>query len=133
MKTFSLRLLSATEQERIDDVCSFVGEDTSGSFGILAGHTRTMTSLLFGLARFRRDGEDWQYLALPGGLLYFFGSRLQIFTRHYLIDSDYGRISEQLQRQLLEEERSLHDMKESLRRMEESVLRRLWEVTRGFK
>ena len=133
MKTFSLRLLSATEQKRIDDVRSFVGEDASGSFGILAGHSRTMTSLLFGLARFCRDGEDWQYLALPGGLLYFFDNRLQILTRHYLIDNDYERISEQLQRQLLEEERSLHDMKESLRRMEESVLRRLWEVTRGFK
>ncbi|MGL6159167.1 F0F1 ATP synthase subunit epsilon [Microbulbifer sp.] len=130
MKTFSLELLSATEQQRIDGVISFVGEDASGSFGILAGHMRTMTALVFGLARFRRGGKGWQYLALPGGLLYFFDNQLQICARRYLIDSDYERISGLLQQQLLAEERDLHAMKESLRRMEESILRRLWEVGR---
>ncbi|WP_193164222.1 F0F1 ATP synthase subunit epsilon [Microbulbifer hainanensis] len=132
MNTFSLLLLSATEQKRIEGVSSFVGEDASGSFGILAGHTRTMTALLFGLARFRRKGEAWEYLALPGGLLYFLDNRLQICTRHYLIDRDYERISELLQQQLMAEEQSLHDTKESLRRLEESILRRLWEAGRGF-
>ncbi|WP_308367412.1 MULTISPECIES: hypothetical protein [unclassified Microbulbifer] len=130
MKTFSLQLLSATEQQRIDGVTSFVGEDASGSFGILAGHMRTMTALVFGLARFRRAEEGWQYLALPGGLLYFLDNQLQICARRYLIDSDYERISGLLQQQLLAEERGLHAMKESLRRMEESILRRLWEVGR---
>nr|WP_246394546.1 F0F1 ATP synthase subunit epsilon [Microbulbifer rhizosphaerae] len=122
--------MSATEQRRIDGVTSFVGEDASGSFGILAGHMRTMTALVFGLARFRRVEEGWQYLALPGGLLYFLDDQLQICARRYLIDSDYERISGLLQQQLLAEERDLHEMKESLRRMEESILRRLWEVGR---
>ena len=133
MNTFSLLLLSATEQQRIEGVSSFVGEDASGSFGMMAGHARAMTALVFGLARFRREGDTWEYLALPGGLLYFLDNRLQICTRHYLIDRDYERISELLQRQLLAEERSLHDMKESLRRLEESILRRLWEAGRGFR
>ncbi len=122
MKTCSLQLLSATEQQQIDGVTSFVGEDASGSFGILAGHARCITTLVFGLARFRRGEKDWQYLALPGGLLYFVDNRLQICTRHFLIDSDYERISELLQQQLLVEEQSLYEMKESLRRMEESLL-----------
>lgn len=130
MKTFSLQLLSAIEQQQIDGVTSFVGEDASGSFGILAGHARSITSLVFGLARFRRDEEEWQYLALPGGLLYFVDNRLQICTRHFLIDSDYERISELLQQQLVAEEQDLMEMKESLQRMEESLLRRLWEAGR---
>ncbi|WP_323844206.1 F0F1 ATP synthase subunit epsilon [Microbulbifer magnicolonia] len=130
MKTFSLLLLSATEQQQIDGVTSFVGEDASGSFGILAGHRRSMTALVFGLARFRRGEENWQYLALPGGLLYFLDNRLQICTRHFLIDSDYERIAQMLQRQLLVEEQSLQAMKESLRRMEESLMRRLWQAGR---
>lgn len=131
MNTFTLELLAATEQQRIDGVVSFVGEDASGSFGLMAGHERSLTVLLFGLARFRRVDNGWQYLALPGGLLYFVDNHLQICTRHYLIDSDYERISMTLQQQLLAEERELHKIKEGLRRMEESVLRRLWELGRS--
>ncbi|WP_226661550.1 F0F1 ATP synthase subunit epsilon [Microbulbifer aggregans] len=130
MNRFSLELLSATEQQRFDGVTSFVGEDNSGSFGILAGHTRTIAPLLFGLARFRCGSTPWQYLALPGGLLYFLDNRLQIFTRRFLIDADYERISTLLQQQLLAEEQRLVETKESLARMEESMLRRLWELSR---
>ena len=38
-------------------MASFIGEDDSGSFGILAGHARMMTMLGFGLARFRAGGR----------------------------------------------------------------------------
>ncbi|SDK18900.1 F0F1 ATP synthase subunit epsilon [Microbulbifer yueqingensis] len=130
MRGFSLELLSATGQRRMDGVVSFVGEDASGSFGILAGHVRSMTSLLFGLARFRCASEEWQYLAVPGGLLYFVDNHLQICCRRFLVDSDYERISTLLQQQLLSEEQALREMKESLRRMEESVLKRLWDISR---
>ncbi|WP_237056364.1 F0F1 ATP synthase subunit epsilon [Microbulbifer sediminum] len=130
MTYFRLELLSAAEERHVDNVISFVGEDDSGSFGILAGHGRCITSLVFGLARFRCDGEGWQYLAVPGGVLYFLDSRLQICTRHFLVDNDYGRISELLQRKLLAEEEQQREMKESLRRLEEALLRRLWEAGR---
>ena len=131
MNTFSLHLLSATEQKEVHGVTSFVGEDASGSFGIQAGHARSMTSLVFGLARYRCGDEAWQYLALPGGLLYFVENHLSICTRHYLVDRDYSRISRLLQEQLLVEEQGLRETKRSLRRLEESVLRRLYEIGRG--
>lgn len=54
-----MHLQSATQYERVDDVTSFVGEDGSGSFGILAGHARAMTLLSFGLARFRIGNDLW--------------------------------------------------------------------------
>lgn len=130
MKTFILNLQDATRSETIDGVVSFVGEDTSGSFGILAGHVRAMTSLIFGLARFRTGDGAWQYLALPGALLYFRDNVLTVNTRRYLLGDDYMRISQALQQELLEEEEKLRAVKESLRHMEEALLKRLWEMGR---
>lgn len=128
MRTFVLHLQDATRHERIERVSSFVGEDDSGSFGLLAGHARFMTSLIFGLARFCIEGGAWQYLAVPGALLYFVDNELTISTRRYLRDADYERISTALSEQLLAEEENLRGMKEQLRRMEQEMLRRLWQM-----
>lgn len=131
MSSFTLALHDATRAEHIAGVTSFVGEDASGSFGILAGHERMMTSLVIGLARFRSDRDAWQYLAVPGALLYFQGNVLTVSTRRYLIDDDYMRISQALQDQLLAEEQALQTMKRSLHQMEEAVLKRLWSLGRA--
>ena len=66
-----------------------VGEDASGSFGLWAHHERFMTALVFGLARYRRTGEPWQYLALPGALAYFLDNNIHSARRY--IRSDYNR------------------------------------------
>ena len=124
------QLQSATRQLTIESLRSFVGEDSSGRFGILAGHERFMTTLVFGLCRFQVQDQPWQYLALPGGALYVHDNELQLATRHFLIDSDYQAISERLQQQLFEEEAHLHDLKEHLRHMEEHMFRRLWQLRR---
>ena len=130
MKTFTLRLQDATHAQEITGVTSFVGEDASGSFGVLADHARMMTSLIIGLARFRIGEQAWQYLALPQAVLYFHNNLLTLSTRHYLLDDDYMRISSALQQQLLAEEEKLHTMKASLHHMEEEVLKRLWQMGR---
>jgi F-type H+-transporting ATPase subunit epsilon len=115
----------------VDGVAAFVGEDASGSFGILAGHARFMTCLALGLARFRKAQGSWQYLALPGGLLYFRDDVLTLSTRHYLVDADYRRVSAAMQEQVLAEEERLHDIKVSLQGMEEQLFRRLWQLGRS--
>lgn len=130
MKSFTLRLQDATHSEEIAGVTSFVGEDTSGSFGILAGHARMASLLIMGLARYRIGEDKWHYLALPGAVLHFHDDVLTLSTRRYLQDDDYMRISQALQQQLLAEEEKLHVMKASLHRMEEAVLKRLWEMGR---
>ena len=66
MNSFVMNLYDATNELIVEDVSTFVGMDASGSFGIQANHDRFMTTLVFGLARFRQQSEDWQYLALPG-------------------------------------------------------------------
>ena len=128
MKTFVLRVLDSGGQKEFTDVVSFVGEDASGSFGILAGHERLIASLLTGLARFRTASSDWQYVAVPGAILYFDEDVLSVCTRRCLIGDDYERISAALREQILAEESKMAAMKQNLHRMEEEVFRRLWEL-----
>lgn len=131
MKSITVLLQDVIHKEQYKDVVSFVGEDQSGSFGILADHERFMTSLAMGLCRFKTLQNDWLYVATAGALIYFQDNRLCLTTRHFLIDNDYGRISTALAEKILEEETRLHDQKQSLRQMEEEVLKRLWELRRS--
>jgi F-type H+-transporting ATPase subunit epsilon len=130
MSAFILHLQSATQYERID-ATSFVGEDASGSFGLLPGHARFMTVLAFGLARFRRGSGSWEFLALPGGLVYFTGNQLWLNTRRYLRGQDSARIHAALEQQFAAEENELRAVKQSLQRLEQEMLKRLLEIQRG--
>jgi F-type H+-transporting ATPase subunit epsilon len=125
-----MELASATRWTRIEDVSSFVGEDASGSFGILAGHAPLVACLSFGLARFRIGDGDWEYLALPGGVLHFRDGTLRILTRRYLRDSNYERISAGLRDQLAAEEVDLRTLRLSAQRLEEAMITRLWSLQR---
>jgi len=131
MRVFTLHLQSATQYERFDDAVSFVGEDASGSFGLLARHARFMTELSFGLARFRTGHGSWEYLALPGGLVYFTGNELYLSTRRYLRGQEYERLQAVLEMQFAAEEGELRVMKHSLQHLEREMLKRLVELQRG--
>ncbi|MGM0541367.1 MAG: F0F1 ATP synthase subunit epsilon [Pseudomonadota bacterium] len=128
--TLTLLIQDTTHSETYRGITSFVGEDSSGSFGLLPGHTRMMTSLVMGLSRFKVGTQKWQYIAATRALLYFDQNRLVLSARHFIIDSDYVRISTLLEEQLLEEERLLSQQNQSLRRMEEGVLKGLWDMSR---
>lgn len=130
MNTFVLHLQSGTQYERIDDAVSFIAADESGGFGILAGHARTMTSLATGLARFRTVDGAWQFLALPGAVLYFVDNQLYINTRRYLYDPDYKRVSMAWREELRADEEKLRAVTESMNRLEDEMLKRLWNLQR---
>ena len=87
-----------------------------------------MTALEFGLARYRTGATDWQYLALPGGILRVAAGEVWLFTRRYLEDSDYRRLGGEIARQLRAEEAALRETHVSLQQMEQQLLRRLWEL-----
>ncbi len=131
MNAFVLHLQSATQYERIVGVTSFAGQDASGGFGILAGHERMMSLLTFGLARFRAGEESWQYLAVPGALVYFLDNQLYLNTRRYVRGGDYEAVRATLRKQFQAEERELHVMRQSLQRLEEEMFKRLLEMNRG--
>ncbi|HYW93036.1 MAG TPA: F0F1 ATP synthase subunit epsilon [Gammaproteobacteria bacterium] len=130
MNGFRLELHGATERRAFEAVESFIGEDASGSFGILPGHERLVTALVFGLASFRPAGGDWQYLATTGGTLYFADGALRIATRRFLVEPDYAAVSAALERQLATEEAELRRVRDSLHRLEEGMYRRLERLQR---
>jgi F-type H+-transporting ATPase subunit epsilon len=131
MKSFVLHLQDATRHERIEQVVSFVGQDDSGLFGILADHARMMTVLAFGLARYRTTDDRWHFLAVPRALLYCVDNNVYLSTRRYIHDDEYDRISQALEEQLVAEETELRSIKESVQRLEEEMFKRLWRLGRG--
>ncbi|MCL9682866.1 F0F1 ATP synthase subunit epsilon [Legionella maioricensis] len=130
MEPFTIHLQSATQYEQIDTVVSFVGEDASGQFGILANHARMMTCLKFGLAWFRDEHNETDYLAVPGAVVYFNKNQLYIVTRHYVRHKEYQAIHSALEKELQFEEENLLSIKDSLHRLDEAMLKRLWELKR---
>lgn len=131
MSGFTLLLQDAEQVERFDRVSSFVGEDASGSFGILPNHGRFLTILGFGLARFRHADGQWRFIAIPGAVLSFAGNELVISTRRYLLDTDHRRIGKALDKELRREEEDLSAIRENLRRLEKEMLKSLWSLERG--
>ena len=129
--SFLLHLQSATRYERIEAVTSFVGQDASGSFGILPGRAGFMTILSFGLARFRVADGPWKFIACPGAVLSFEHNALCLNTRRYLVDDDYGRISGLLVGKLTEEEHAPKAVKDNIRQLEQELLRRLHQLNRS--
>ena len=131
MKPFQLHLMGMTRSEVIPDIVRFTGRDAAGSFGILANASRRITVLVFGLARVLNASEKTEYLALPGGLLYFSENELRIATTDFVRGSALEEISAALDRQLREKESELREIRQSLHRLDEEILKRMYELTRS--
>jgi F-type H+-transporting ATPase subunit epsilon len=130
MNSFVLNLFATDQAQRLEGVTAFVGEDASGSFGIQAHHARFMTTLIFGLARFKQAKKEWQYVAVPSAVLYFNDNALTITTQHFLLDSNLEHISLLLQQQWDNQENEVQAKRESLKRMEQALLKRLMSLKR---
>ena len=130
MQLFTLHLQDSTKYERVEDVVSFVGQDKTGKFGLMANHGRIITTLNFGLAKYKIEGENWTYIALPGGVLHFVNNALYISTRQFLVDEDYDRICDELENQIRREEVKTRSVRQSLYKMEREMFKRLGNLGR---
>lgn len=130
MIPFTLHLQAATKYEKVDNVTSFVGRDPAGQFGLMANHERLITTLVFGLVKYKTNSDLWVYIALPGGVLHFINNELFISTRQYFIDENYERISDVLEKNIRSEESKVKNIRQSLHKMEHEMFKRLWEVGR---
>jgi F-type H+-transporting ATPase subunit epsilon len=128
MSGFTLHLQSATQYARVEGVESFVARDVSGAFGLLARAERMMTVLAFGLARYRREGGEWRYLALPGGLAYFVDGELYLSTRRYVEGADWRSVAAAVDSTLQAEDSAMRTLKQSVTRLEREMVRRLWRL-----
>jgi len=126
VRTFAIELISQKRGERIESVVSFVGTDGSGSFGILSGREPLATTLSWGLCSLRTaQSHARQYLAMPGGVLYFAQDVLHLCARLYLRDDDPERIVERLAGEMRAEEESSRAMHALLRDLDRELVRRL--------
>lgn len=130
MNRFRVRLLAGDRGETIDDVVGFVGEDASGSFGLLAHHARFITVLGFGLARLTLADGRRRFVGLPGGVAHFADNELRLATRHYLLGDDAAEIGHALARQMEAEEQALAQILRKLRLLEAGMLQRLARLDR---
>ena len=129
MKTFALELYSTDARTRIENAQAFVGADASGSFGILAGREPLATALVWGLCSLRTsDRARRQYVALPGGVLYFADDLLRVCAQRFLVDEDPQRIVAQLTREMHAERDVTRDMHALLRKLDDELLTRLLEA-----
>ena len=128
MASFKVYLLSATQNENIEKVVSFIGADSSGKFGILAHHIRLISCLTYGLATLRYETNEIEYLAIPSGLLYFINNELYIITRHYVRSKNYQDIVNALDQRLHDEEKKLHHIKESIHQLDKQMVKNLLEL-----
>ncbi len=94
-------------------------------------HSRMMSLLTFGLARFRVAGQEWEYVAVPGALAYFVDGQLHLSTRRYLRGKALDKMTAALRQELQAEEDALRETRQSIKRLEEEMLKRLWNLSRG--
>lgn len=132
MNAFSLHLLSAYRTDHFDDVVSFTGKGEDGQFGILPNAERRVYTLSFGLARFRHDNGRTEYLALPGGVLYFRYNGLFIATRNYVRSDVFQEINGILEKRMKEEEASVVEIRRNLHEIDQEFLRRLSKLDSGW-
>ena len=131
MKTFQLHLMSPKREEWVRDVVSFTGRDPSGSFNILADASRRMTALVFGLAQFKDEKGKIEYLALPGGVLYFRKNELCLATTNYARDADYETVTAALEKDVRKAETEILETKRSIQRLDEEILKRMLHMKLG--
>ena len=130
MSDFVLHLHDLHRNQRIEGVRSFVGRDSSGSFGVQAGHEYLVTCLQAGLARYRDANEQWHYIAQPGAVLVFDGQALHLATSEYLCSDDREAVIARLEMQWAEQARQSGLALRTRQQLEQNLARRLWEMNR---
>jgi len=130
MKHFALSILDSRGNDHFAEVRQFIGADTSGSFGILAGHIHLVAVLDYGLARFCDNKGVWRYLALPGGVLRFIDNRLTICTVRYFLGDDRDRICKLMADELSKADSEIHSSRATMAEIERSLLQRIVELSK---
>ncbi len=70
-------------------------EDASGSFGVLPGHARFLTSLAFSILRFERGDGTVGYCAVRRGILQVNpGDEVLVATREAVVGTDLARLTD---------------------------------------
>lgn len=128
MNTFILHLLDSQNSLQFENVKQFIGADSSGSFGVLPGHTKMVAILRYGLARFIDESGTWRYLSLPGGVITFNNNELTLVTVQCFLGEDKTSICQRLTDEMAAADSDIHRAMATLSEIENSLLRRLGDL-----
>jgi F-type H+-transporting ATPase subunit epsilon len=131
MRTFSVNIYSSNLTEQFNDITAFYGKGDDGYFGILAGGERRIYTLSYGLSRIKHENGDTEYLALPGGLIYFKDNIMSVTTRSIMRSSDLNEITSALEKKMKLEEENIGEIKKNLHEVDQEILRRLSRLDMG--
>lgn len=129
MSAFALTLLDSTQVQRFDAVTECIAADATGSFGILAGHERTVAVLRYGLLRFVNGDGAWHYAALPGGVLRFADNTLNIVASRFFLGDEREALADKLAAEMAREDSDIHSARATLAQIERTLMRRLGELS----
>ena len=97
-----LRLTVATPSRLLvesEDVRSLRASDSSGSFGILPGHTDFLTVLPASVIEWREGDGGWRYCAVRGGVLSVSaGERIAVACREGVMGHDLADLAAEVRR-----------------------------------
>jgi F-type H+-transporting ATPase subunit epsilon len=121
--------MDSQHADRFSEILHFIAADSSGSFGLLAGHARMVAVLRQGLARFLDAQGQWHYVALPGGVLSFDCNRLTVMSVRYFLGTQRELILNQLAEAMAQSDSDIRRSKSSMEEIEHSLIRRLSELS----
>lgn len=130
MSNFSLLLQDAAQQWQSDNILSFIGRDTSGSFGIMARHATFVTCLEPGIARFRDGDGKWTYLAQPGSVLVFRENQLRLSTSQFILSEEHGLLVQKMETLWRSIYQNMNTSKRVTTQMDHALARKLADMNR---
>lgn len=130
MNTFAMTLYSAAQQTDYAQVIQFVGQDASGSFGVLAGAEDLLTMLPFGMVRFQTADLLWHYLAVPEAVLHFTANRMHVTASSFIVGDDRNRMTQLLDSTRHEQTQRVHSTRLSVQQLDQALMRKFLQTGR---
>lgn len=129
---FKLNIITPSHTQKVENISSFRGEDSSGSFGILPKHIEFLTILEPSISIVLIDEEE-EYFAFNGGILSFKKDILTITTKEFVqskqISELQGIIKKFSQEQQIKE--SIFHL--NMKNLETAFFKKIIELERGFE
>lgn len=130
MSNFNLLLQDISNQWQSNNIHSFIGQDSSGSFGIMAEHELFVTCLQPGIARFRDGDGKWTYLAQPGSVIVFRENQLRLSTSQFILSEEHGLLVQKMETLWRDIYQNMNSSKRITTQMEHALARKLADVNR---
>ncbi len=128
LKSFTCKVYSPKNILTINEVSSFVGEDNSGSFGIMAGRYPLVTILKCSTAKLKLNDDSVLYLGISGGVLSFKSNILTIVTSFAIQSENIEDLTEALDVAIAKDEERSQKIQGYIQKLDDEILKRIKQL-----